>query len=87
MNILFFPTALGYDPATMKPILIVVLLLCAAFPLAAQLPTPNTDGGWVYATITAAGQLTAAGKVKSCIGCHQEAPNDRLFGVPKSVAF
>jgi hypothetical protein len=49
--------------------------------------TPNTDGGWVYATITAAGQLTAAGKVKSCIGCHQEAPNDRLFGVPKSQAF
>jgi hypothetical protein len=49
--------------------------------------TPNTDGGWVYATILPDGQLTAAGKVKSCIGCHQEAPNDRLFGVPKSVRF
>ena len=31
------------------------------------------------------GQVTAAGKVKSCISCHQEAPNDRLFGVPKSI--
>ena len=46
--------------------------------------TPNSDGGWVYATITADGQLTAAGKVASCIGCHQEAEHDRLFGVPKA---
>jgi len=47
--------------------------------------TPNTDAGWVYATITAAGELTAAGKVKSCVACHQDADNDRLFGVEKSV--
>lgn len=53
------------------------------FKLAAG--TPNTDGGWAYATIRPDGQVTAAGKVKSCIGCHQEAPHDRLFGVPKSI--
>jgi len=47
--------------------------------------TPNTDGGWAYATITAEGQLTAAGRIQSCIGCHQEAEYDRLFGVPKSI--
>jgi hypothetical protein len=47
--------------------------------------TPNTDAGWVYATITAAGQLTAAGRVDSCMRCHQEAKYDRLFGVPKSA--
>jgi hypothetical protein len=46
--------------------------------------TPGTDGGWVYATVTADGQLTAAGKISSCIGCHQEADHDRLFGVPKA---
>jgi len=46
--------------------------------------TPGTDGGWVYATITADGQLTAAGKIQSCVGCHQEAEHDRLFGVPKA---
>jgi hypothetical protein len=45
---------------------------------------PDSDGGWIYATITAAGQLTAAGRIPSCIGCHQEAEHDRLFGVPKS---
>jgi hypothetical protein len=46
--------------------------------------TPNSDGGWVYATITADGQLTAAGKIQSCVACHQEAEHDRLFGVPKA---
>jgi hypothetical protein len=46
--------------------------------------TPNTDEGWVYATITADGQLTAAGRVDSCIGCHREATHDRLFGVAKA---
>jgi hypothetical protein len=49
--------------------------------------TPGTDGGWVYATILADGQLTSAGKVRSCVACHQEAAHDRLFGVPKSVRF
>src|SRR5205823_13436058 len=28
----------------MKPILFILLLLCAAFPVLAQLPTPNADG-------------------------------------------
>jgi hypothetical protein len=46
--------------------------------------TPNTDAGWVYATITAAGQVTAAGRVASCMGCHVEAEHERLFGVPMS---
>jgi hypothetical protein len=46
--------------------------------------TPNTDEGWVYATITAAGQLTAAGRVASCMGCHLQADHDRLFGVPRA---
>lgn len=45
---------------------------------------PNTDAGWVYATITAAGQVTAAGRVGSCMGCHVDAEHERLFGVPKA---
>jgi hypothetical protein len=49
-------------------------------------PAPaDSDGGWIYATITAAGQLTAAGRIQSCIGCHQEAEHDRLFGVHKAL--
>jgi hypothetical protein len=46
--------------------------------------TPDTDDGWVYATITAAGDLTSAGRVSSCMGCHVAATHERLFGVPKS---
>lgn len=41
----------------------------------------GTDGGWVYGTITADGTVTSAGKVASCMGCHRDAPHDRLFGV------
>jgi hypothetical protein len=45
--------------------------------------TPGTDAGWVYGTLTADGrQVTSAGKVESCMGCHQTAPHDRLFGLP-----
>jgi hypothetical protein len=47
--------------------------------------TPGTDAGWVYGTVTADGrQVTSAGKVESCMKCHQEAPHDRLFGLPEN---
>jgi hypothetical protein len=42
--------------------------------------TPHTDEGWVYGTVTADGKrVTSAGRVESCMGCHQHAPHDRLF--------
>jgi hypothetical protein len=45
--------------------------------------TPGTDEGWVYGTVTADGkQVTSAGRVESCMQCHQGAPHDRLFGPP-----
>jgi hypothetical protein len=44
--------------------------------------TPDTDEGWVYATIAPGGQVTAAGRVASCMGCHAHAKHERLFGVP-----
>jgi hypothetical protein len=45
--------------------------------------TPGTDQGWVYGTVTADGKkVTSAGRVASCMGCHQTAPHDRLFGLP-----
>jgi hypothetical protein len=45
--------------------------------------TPGTDEGWVYGTLTPDGhQVTAAGRVESCMKCHREAPHDRLFGLP-----
>jgi hypothetical protein len=46
--------------------------------------TPGTDEGWVYGTVTADGkEVTSAGRVESCMGCHRNAPHDRLFGFPK----
>jgi hypothetical protein len=49
--------------------------------------TPDTDAGWVYATVTPDGQVTSAGRVASCMGCHEtSATHERLFGVPKGPA-
>jgi hypothetical protein len=46
--------------------------------------TPGTDEGWVYGTVTPDGQqVTSAGRVESCMGCHRDAPHDRLFGLAK----
>jgi hypothetical protein len=42
--------------------------------------TAGTDEGWVYGTVTADGkQVTSAGRVASCMKCH-ETRKDRLFG-------
>jgi hypothetical protein len=52
-----------------------------------QLPTPapDSDEGWVYATVDADLEtVTAAGRIETCMGCHQT-EEDRLFGLPNSV--
>jgi hypothetical protein len=47
------------------------------------LDTPDTDRGWVYGTVSADGRrVTSAGRVASCMKCHEKAPHDRLFGLP-----
>lgn len=44
--------------------------------------TPGTDKGWVYGTVSADGKtVTSSGRVQSCMGCHQDAPYGRLFGL------
>jgi len=43
--------------------------------------TPGTDQGWVYGIVNPESkEVTESGKVSSCIQCHQDAKNDRLFG-------
>lgn len=45
--------------------------------------TQGTDQGWVYGTATPdATQVNSAGLVSPCLGCHRNAPHDRLFGNP-----
>lgn len=43
--------------------------------------TPDTDEGWIYGTIDRDGIVTSAGKVASCIRCHEDATEDRRFGL------
>jgi len=46
--------------------------------------TPGTDQGWVYGTTTADGKtVTSVGRVQSCMSCHIQTDNDRLFGLKK----
>jgi hypothetical protein len=46
--------------------------------------TPGTDQGWVYGTVTGDGtRVLTAGHLENCIGCHRDAPHDRLFGPAK----
>lgn len=44
----------------------------------------NSDEGWIYATVSADKQVTASGRISSCMTCHQDAKYGRLFGVPTS---
>lgn len=41
----------------------------------------GTDAGWIYGTIEPAGRVTSAGRVASCMRCHEDATHDRLFGL------
>jgi hypothetical protein len=44
--------------------------------------TAGTDEGWVYGTVTPYDKkVTSVGRVESCMGCHRQAPHDRLFGL------
>ena len=44
--------------------------------------TPETDEGWIYGTVARDGKVTSAGKVESCVNCHQTQKNDRMFFHP-----
>src|SRR5436190_14643032 len=52
----------------MKPILFVMLLLCVAFPVLAQLPTPNADGVSAGHHIFRAKDVDAANKFWMTLG-------------------
>ena len=43
--------------------------------------TDGTDEGWIYGTVAPTGEVTSAGRVESCMGCHEAAPHGRLFGL------
>jgi len=46
--------------------------------------TPDTDEGWVYATVSPENKVTSVGRVASCMECHVKNTIDRQFGPPWS---
>jgi hypothetical protein len=43
---------------------------------------PGSDAGWIYGTVAPDGTVTSAGRVASCMGCHDEAATrEKLFGL------
>jgi len=48
--------------------------------------TKDTDNGWVYGTVTPDGKtVTSCGRVESCMECHVQCKNDRLFGLKENL--
>ncbi|MFY9341972.1 MAG: cytochrome P460 family protein [Planctomycetota bacterium] len=43
--------------------------------------TKDTDQGWVYGTVDRDGVVTGAGRMASCMRCHEGATEDRRFGL------
>jgi hypothetical protein len=41
----------------------------------------GADAGWIYGTVSPSGTVTSAGRVASCMGCHESAKHERLFGL------
>jgi len=46
-----------------------------------EFATPDTDAGWVYGVANPSGEIQTVGRIDSCIKCHENATNDRLFGL------
>lgn len=48
-------------------------------------PPIPADDGWVYATVAADRKtILQSGRIDSCMGCHQNAPHGRLFGLAEN---
>lgn len=46
--------------------------------------TPGTDTGWVYAVVKPDGsEVIRSGMLSDCMGCHEDAANDRMLGLGK----
>ncbi|MDP3275711.1 MAG: hypothetical protein Q8Q09_10985 [Deltaproteobacteria bacterium] len=43
--------------------------------------TAATDEGWTYATVDPRGDITASGRIATCMHCHARATHGRLFGI------
>jgi len=74
----FYPYARGADGGVFRAAAPAGLFIM----FKTEVGAPDTDEGWVYATVSTAGQVTSQGRVASCMGCHEMAEHERLFGVP-----
>lgn len=43
----------------------------------------GTDDGWVYGTVAVDGTVTSAGRVDSCMNCHDTVKKEKLFGLKR----
>lgn len=72
----FHPYTTGEDGKTYR----ASQLVGVYFVIEKSALTSGTDEGFVYGTVTATGEVTSAGRVSSCMGCHAQAKHRRLFG-------
>lgn len=41
------------------------------------------ESAWTYATVAPSGEITALGRLETCIACHRDAPHGGLFGLER----
>lgn len=75
----FHPYTTGEDGQTYR----ASKLVGVYFVIEKGAGTFGTDEGFVYGTVTATGEVTSAGMVTSCMGCHVQAKHRRFFGPAK----
>ncbi len=87
----------GAEPAMGEPI--TTLVTDAGERLSAGAPkdlfvmtklavADGTDAGWIYGTVATDGTVTSAGRVASCMACHDhDAAHERLFGLAPAPKF
>lgn len=46
----------------------------------------KTAGAWTYFELDARGDLLASGTPALCVGCHDQAASDHVFGLPRSLS-
>src|SRR5690606_11845014 len=51
-------------------------------PLHFAMERSDEAAPWTYAVVDRDGWIVEAGRIPSCVRCHQEAPGDEIFGPP-----
>jgi len=77
---------LGLVPDTVFPDGALLAELCAKPGSGPSYAMRKTGGSWAFYMLDEQGALVASGQLPFCAGCHQQAPADGVFGLPRDLS-